>query len=66
MPSPRVQAVLQQPREEIKAQASTAEEPYEEASIESKTSEAPVVQAASHQPQQESKEGQNATVGESA
>ncbi|PBJ77784.1 surface protease GP63 [Trypanosoma cruzi cruzi] len=66
MPSPRVQAVLQQPREEIKAQASTAEAPYEETSIESKTSEAPVVQAASHQPQQESKEGQNATVGESA
>ncbi|EAN98641.1 putative surface protease GP63 [Trypanosoma cruzi] len=81
MPSPRVQAAPQQPREEIKAQASTAEEPYEEepraaassteepraeASIAGKTSEAPVVQAALQQPQQESKAGQNATVGDSA
>ncbi|KAF5218682.1 hypothetical protein ECC02_008387 [Trypanosoma cruzi] len=81
MLSPRVQATLQQPREEIKAQASTAEEPYEEepraaasfteeshaeASIAGKTSEAPVVQAALQQPQQESKAGQNATVGVSA
>ncbi|EKF99239.1 surface protease GP63, putative, partial [Trypanosoma cruzi] len=31
-----------------------------------KTSEAPVVQATLQQPQQESKAGQNATVGESA
>ncbi|PWV15931.1 putative surface protease GP63 [Trypanosoma cruzi] len=81
MPFPRVQAASQQPREEIKAQASTAEEPYEEepraaasfteesraeASIAGKTSEAPVVQATLQQPQKESKAGQNATVGESA
>ncbi|KAF5222529.1 hypothetical protein ECC02_004335 [Trypanosoma cruzi] len=66
MPSPRVQAALQQPREEIKAQASTAEESHAEASIAGKTSEAPVFQAASQQPQQESNAGQNATVGESA
>ncbi|PWV03484.1 putative surface protease GP63 [Trypanosoma cruzi] len=81
MPSPRVQEALQQPREEIKAQASTAEEPHAEepraaastaeeshaeASIAGKASEAPVAQAASRQPQQEREAGQNKTVGESA
>ncbi|KAF8296375.1 putative surface protease GP63 [Trypanosoma cruzi] len=91
MPSPRVQAALQQPREEIKAQASPAEEPHEEepraaassieephaqastaeeshaeVSIAGKASEAPVAQATSRQPPQESKAGQNATVGEPA
>ncbi|RNF01223.1 putative surface protease GP63 [Trypanosoma cruzi] len=52
--------------EESHAQASTAEESHAEASIAGKTSEAPVVQATLQQPQQESKAGQNATVGESA
>ncbi|EKG02348.1 surface protease GP63, putative, partial [Trypanosoma cruzi] len=61
--------------EEPHAQASTAEESHaeafiagktSEASIAGKTSEAPVVQATLQQPQQESKAGQNATVGESA
>ncbi|KAF8277795.1 putative surface protease GP63 [Trypanosoma cruzi] len=52
--------------EEPHAQASTAEESHAETSIAGKTSEAPVVQATLQQPQQESKAGQNATVGESA
>ncbi|PBJ81167.1 surface protease GP63 [Trypanosoma cruzi cruzi] len=52
--------------EEPHAQASTAEESHAEASMAGKTSEAPVVQATLQQPQQESKAGQNATVGESA
>ncbi|RNF07752.1 surface protease GP63, partial [Trypanosoma cruzi] len=52
--------------EEPHAQASTAEESHAEASMAGKTSEAPVVLATLQQPQQESKAGQNATVGESA
>ncbi|PWU88219.1 putative surface protease GP63 [Trypanosoma cruzi] len=54
------------PAQEPPAQESTAAGPRVEASIEGKTSEAPVVQANLQQPQQESKEGQNATVGEPA
>ncbi|PWU98275.1 putative surface protease GP63 [Trypanosoma cruzi] len=52
--------------EEPRAAASSNEESHAEASIAGKISEAPVVQAASQQPQQESKAGQNATVGEPA
>ncbi|EAN88510.1 surface protease GP63, putative [Trypanosoma cruzi] len=52
--------------EEPHAEAFTAAGPHGEASIAGKTAEAPVVQAASQQPQEESKAGQNATVGESA
>ncbi|KAF8288888.1 putative surface protease GP63 [Trypanosoma cruzi] len=52
--------------EEPHAEESTTEESHAEASIAGKTSEAPVVQATLQQPQQESKAGQNATVGESA